>query len=269
MEFNNNDSIDNFTGGNESLNNNPNQNQNPNPNPNFNEIKQEPSLGKNAPKIEDIKSKPNIEKNIKNNNNIIYLISFVIALIALALGAFSMLKILDHNKKLDKLNASINGIKTENTNMLNEINNKMDGFDKLKKELEKAKKEQKNEIDKTKFVKTAENVLNDIGREYKKDSSKFMNDKGTLDQTKFEDTFLKNEEILKMNRFGKWKVETEGATIRYIYTFNDPKEKENNFYADLNLKAEGDFEVKAIKGTLKTEKPFDITDKMSGEKDDK
>lgn len=261
------DSIDNYTGmNNVNLDPNPNvvKNEKNDLNLNQKKMQKEPSLGKSEPKVNIPKEFGNPKKTL----GLLGIITFLIAIFALALSGFSTFKILENEKKLDKLNAEINKVRTGFNNRINESEKKLEELESLKKEMEKSKKTEIEEDDKSKYSTIAENVLKRVGIEYKKDQKQFINEEGILDQKKFEKKFLEDKDILKMNKNGKWTTKTEGATIRFVFEFKDEKDKKNNFYADLMLKEKGEYEVKVINGELKTEKEADITNKINGENND-
>lgn len=259
------DSIDNYTGMN-NVNSNLNSNavKNENNDVNQNKMQKEPSLGKSAPKVDIPKEFGKSKKSL----GLLGIITFLIAILALALSGFSTFKILENEKKLNKVNAEINKVRTGFNNRINESEKKIEDLESLKKEMEKNKKTEIEEDDKTKYSTIAENVLKRVGIEYKKDQKQFIDEEGILDQKKFEKKFLEDKDIVKMNKNGKWTTKTEGATIRFIFEFKDQKDKKNNFYADLMLKEKGEYEVKVVNGELKNEKEADITNKINGENND-
>lgn len=181
-------------------------------------------------------------------------LALIISILSAVLGGFLVYQFLNQNKKIDKLHAKINGMTTNVNNKVLEMDKKLRNLDDLKKELEKDKKTEdqnkEKENNKNSYKDVAENILNEIGRDYKKEPKDFQDDKGKLNQKSFENKFLNNKEISKMKIDGSWKTETSGATIRFTYTFNEEKDKENNFYLDLTLQSNGGYEVKAIKGNV-------------------
>lgn len=273
--FSNNDQINNQTNNLNNMNPNPNQNsnqsQNLNQNQNMNKNTDPDSvdnLGTShvnpanyVPNSNlDIKGSPkNLGSfaNSKPKKSGTVVLGIILSLIALALSGFLVYMFLTQNKKIDKLNASINQVTTKVDNKLLDMDKKLRSYEDMKKEYEKNKKDKEvtdeKENNKKSYMAVAENVLNEIGRDYKKEPKEFNNEDGKLDQKKFENKFLNNREISKMKSEGKWESKTQGATIRFIYTFNNEKDKENNFYLDLTLKSGGDYEVKPTKGSLNSE----------------
>lgn len=195
--------------------------------------------------------------NGKKGGSALAALSLIIAIVSLALSAFLVYQFLNQNKKLDTLHAKINGISTTVNNKVLDMDKKIRNLEDLKKDLEKGKKTEdenkEKENNKSSYKDVAENILNEIGRDYKKEPKDFQDDKGKLNQKAFENKFLNNKEISKMKTDGSWKTETSGATIRFTYTFKDEKDKENNFYLDLTLQSNGGYEVKAVKGNVENE----------------
>lgn len=258
---------------NENTNMNQNMNTNPNPNQttdnidniegdhvNLNKAQNQGESGSYTPNSNlDIKG-VNFNKQIpsaKKGGSGLAALALIISILSAALAGFLVYQFLNQNKKLDKLNAQIYGMTTSVNNKVLEMDKKIRNLDDLKKELEKGKKtEDQNKVkenNKSSYKDVAENVLNEIGRDYKKEPKDFQDDKGKLNQKSFENKFLNNKEISKMKTDGAWKTETSGATIRFTYTFKEEKDKENNFYLDLTLQSNGGYEVKAIKGNVENE----------------
>lgn len=212
---------------------------------NVTNIPENPNTGMGNINMEQVKK----AKKDKKGNETLGIFALILAIIALALTGYLYTEFIKQNKKLDKLNAEINKTTKTLENINRDIDKKIEDFKKEanKKANEEEKEKEKNSRNKANYMKVAENVLNEVGRDYKKDQKQFQDDKGVLDQKAFENKFLRNNEITKMKTDGNWKIETEGATIRYNYEYNLEKDKENNFRVELTLKSEGDFEVKSFK----------------------
>lgn len=196
----------------------------------------------------------------KSGKSIAGLLALILAFVAILLTIYLYTEFVKQNKKIDKLNAEINKTTKTLENTRKDLDKKIEEFKKEadRKVSEQEKDRTKADQNKLNYIKVAENVLNEVGREYKKDQKTFQDDKGVLDQKAFENKFLKNNEIVKMNSDGKWKIETEGSTIKYIYEYNLEKDKVNNFKVELTLKSEGNFEVKSFK------MPKENAEKQSG-----
>lgn len=238
------DNIDNIEGGHVNLNKAQNQDESGSYTPNSNLDIKGANFNKQIP-------------NGKKGGSALAALSLIIAIVSLALSGFLVYQFLNQNKKIDTLHAKINGISTTVNNKVLDMDKKIRNLEDLKKDLEKGKKTEdenkEKENNKSSYKDVAENILNEIGRDYKKEPKDFQDDKGKLNQKSFENKFLNNKEISKMKADGSWKTETSGATIRFTYTFKDEKDKENNFYLDLTLQSNGGYEVKAVKGNVENE----------------